>query len=113
MVRDGLTMLRELAAPTDRPVVLLTDLHAQNVLASQREPWLAIDPKPYVGDPTYDALQHMLNVARLHVDPLRLVARMSALLDLDSSRLKSWLFARCAVEAVEKPDFLNVMQLLS
>lgn len=30
-------------------------------LAAQPEPWLVIDPKPYVGDPAYDLLLHMLN----------------------------------------------------
>ena len=28
---------------------------------AQREPWLAIDPKPHVGDPAYDPLQHMID----------------------------------------------------
>lgn len=35
--------------------LLCTDLHAGNVLAAGRESWLATDPKPYLGDPTYDA----------------------------------------------------------
>ena len=30
-------------------------------LAAEREPWLVIDPKPYVGDPAYDPVQYMLN----------------------------------------------------
>jgi streptomycin 6-kinase len=42
-------------------VLLCTDLHAENVLAAEREPWLAIDPKPCIGDPAFDAIQHMLN----------------------------------------------------
>src|SRR5687768_15993403 len=54
LVREGLRLFRELSrsAPTD--VLLATDLHAGNVLRAQREPWLAIDPKPFVGDPAYD-----------------------------------------------------------
>ena len=24
-------------------------------------PWLVIDPKPFVGDPAYDATQHLFN----------------------------------------------------
>jgi streptomycin 6-kinase len=44
-----------------RRVLLATDLHAMNVLAATRQPWLAIDPKPYVGDPHYDPVQHLLN----------------------------------------------------
>ena len=42
-------------------MLLHTDLHAGNVLAAEREPWLAIDPKPYVGDPAYDVTQHIFN----------------------------------------------------
>lgn len=30
------------------------DLHARNILRSGREPWLAVDPKGYAGDPAYD-----------------------------------------------------------
>ncbi len=55
-------------------MLLATDLHAGNVLRAEREPWLVIDPKPFVGDPTYDALQHMLNCDdRLRADPVGLV----------------------------------------
>ena len=36
-------------------VVLATDLHAGNVLQAERQPWLVIDPKPFVGDPAFDA----------------------------------------------------------
>src|SRR4029077_19762004 len=28
---------------------------------SQREPWVVIDPKPFVGDPPYDVVQHLHN----------------------------------------------------
>ncbi|MBU3752056.1 MAG: aminoglycoside resistance protein, partial [Mycobacterium sp.] len=34
--------------------VLHTDLHYGNVLAGDRAPWLAIDPKPVNGDPHYE-----------------------------------------------------------
>ncbi|MEV0231488.1 aminoglycoside phosphotransferase family protein [Nonomuraea sp. NPDC050786] len=30
------------------------DLHPRNILRADREPWLAVDPKGYVGDPAYD-----------------------------------------------------------
>lgn len=31
------------------------DLHARNILRAHREPWLAVDPKGYAGDPAYDS----------------------------------------------------------
>jgi streptomycin 6-kinase len=108
VIRTGLALFRSLPAGADREVVLFTDLHAENVLSAQREPWLAIDPKPYVGDPTYDVLQHMLNVPRVKSDPDGLVRRMAELAGLDAARLRLWLFARCAVMAVDDPDFADV-----
>jgi streptomycin 6-kinase len=109
LARDGIGLLRSLPATAERDVLLCTDLHAQNVLAAEREPWLAIDPKPYVGDPTYDPLQHMLNCAeRLHADPRGLAARLADLLELDRDRLLLWLFARCVQESADWPALASV-----
>jgi len=85
-------------------VLLCTDLHPENVLAATREPWLVIDPRPYLGDPTYDPLQHMLNFPdRLAADPAGFARRMADLLGLDVERLRLWLFARCMQESVDQP----------
>jgi streptomycin 6-kinase len=93
---------------------LLTDLHHFNVLAARREPWLVIDPKPYVGDPAYDALQHMLNFPdRLAADPGGLADRMARLLDLDPRRVRLWLFARCVQESVDEPALREVAARLA
>jgi streptomycin 6-kinase len=109
LVRDGIALFRSLPATADRQVLLCTDLHADNVLSAEREPWLVIDPKPYVGDPTYDPLQHMLNCAdRLHTDPRGLAGRMADVLDLDRERLLRWLFARCVQESTDDPSLLEV-----
>lgn len=91
-------MWRELSRGGET-VLLHTDLHAANVLSSQREPWLAIDPKPYLGDPHYDVLQHMLNCpARLAADPGALCDRMTALAGLDAKRVRRWMSARLIVD---------------
>lgn len=51
---------RELAA--DQPRQLLHgDFHPGNILAARRRPWLAIDPKPWVGDPAFDLAQVLAN----------------------------------------------------
>ncbi|MBO0828397.1 MAG: hypothetical protein J2P24_11510 [Streptosporangiales bacterium] len=101
VARAGITLFRELPASASRVVLLCTDLHAGNVLAARREPWLVIDPKPYVGDPTYDVLQHMLNCAeRLAADPVGFAHRMADLTGLDRDRLRRWLFARCVQESL-------------
>jgi streptomycin 6-kinase len=100
LARAGLDILRTLPASAASHVLLCTDLHAENVLAAFREPWLVIDPKPFTGDPAFDAVQHMLNCEeRLQADPIGLLARMAGLLDLDPQRLRLWLFARCIQES--------------
>ncbi len=109
LARAGIELFRALPRTADRTALLYTDLHPENVLAARREPWLAIDPKPYLGDSTYDALQHMLNHPdRLAIDPRGFVARMAGLLDLEPSRLRDWLFARSVQESIEAPNLREV-----
>lgn len=114
LARAGITLFRELPATADREVLLCTDLHAGNVLAAQREPWLAIDPKPYVGDPHYDVLQHMLNCEeRLLADPEGFARRMAGLLDIDYPRLLLWLFARCVQESPSWPPLAGIARRIA
>jgi streptomycin 6-kinase len=99
LVETGLRMMEELSRPAPTDVLLATDLHAGNVLAAQREPWLAIDPKPFVGDRTYDAIQHLYNCkARVEADPFGVIRRVADLLEIDAERLRWWTFARSAAE---------------
>ena len=99
LAREGIRLLRELPRSGGDALLLHTDLHAGNVLAAEREPWLAIDPKPYIGDPAYDVTQHIFNGVFVEdADTGALASRMAHLLDLDLSRILLWLFAR-AVEA--------------
>ena len=109
LAREGVNEFRRLPRTAARNVLLCTDLHSENVLASAREEWLVIDPKPFVGDPTYDALLHMLNCEeRLCTDPRGLPARMADLLELDPRRLLRWLFAMCVVGSPSWPWALDV-----
>jgi streptomycin 6-kinase len=102
LTRRGLRLFEEMSQPSPDNVLLATDLHAGNVLRAKREPWLVIDPKPFVGDRAYDATQHLLNCRdRLHADPDGTIARFAALLEVDPLRVRSWLFARAAAEPRE------------
>lgn len=108
LLAEGIALYRELPRTGDDDLLLCTDLHPENVLAAQREPWLVVDPKPHVGDRTYDATQHMLNMDRLRADPGALSDRMAGLLDLDPRRLRLWLFARCVQESPEWDGLYDV-----
>jgi streptomycin 6-kinase len=99
LVNEGLQLFGELSRPSSDDVLLATDLHAGNVLRAQREPWLVIDPKPFVGDPAYDATQHLLNcTTRVRANPDATIGRFADLLEVDGQRLRFWLFARSAAE---------------
>lgn len=53
VVDAAVATVRELG-PSQPDTLIHGDLHARNILAAEREPWLAVDPKGYAGDPCYD-----------------------------------------------------------
>lgn len=114
LARAGMSLLRGLPGTAGQAVLLATDLHPDNILAARREPWLVIDPKPYVGDPAYDPVQYMLNFpSRLAADPAGFAHRMSGLLGLEPERVQQWLFARCVQESCNDPDLSVPAALLA
>lgn len=105
LVRDGLKALETLIATSFSSLLLATDLHAGNVLASKREPWFVIDPKPFVGESAYDATQHLLNSrARLRFNARDTIRRVSDLFEVDYDRVRLWTFARLAAEPRDNWD---------
>jgi streptomycin 6-kinase len=114
LARAGIALFRALPGSAGAHVLLCTDLHGDNVLAARRARWLAIAPKPYVGDPAYDVLQHMLNCDdRLAADPAALADRMADLAGLDAGRVRQWLFARSVQESVGSPLMGQVARRLA
>jgi streptomycin 6-kinase len=94
-----LRLFKELTRNTTEMVLLATDLHAGNVLRAEREPWLVIDPKPFVGDPAYDATQHLFNCRpRLRSDPRRTIRSFADLIGVEAEHVWLWTFARAAAE---------------
>jgi streptomycin 6-kinase len=115
LVREGLLLFKELTRTARSEVLLATDLHAGNVLRSKGEPWLVIDPKPFLGDPAYDVTQHLFNCARLRSDPQGTVNRMADLLGLDRKRVRLWIFARASAEPREHwhGNWINIARALA
>jgi len=112
LVREGLRLFEWLPRTAARHVLLATDLHAGNVLRSAREPWLVIDPKPFVGDPAYDATQHLFNCdERLLADPHGTIQRLADLLEVDYERVRLWTFARAAADPREDWADARLLQI--
>lgn len=73
------------------------DLHARNILRAGREPWLAVDPKGYAGDPAYDGgtLLKSRALTLLEADDLRKAVRrtldvFAEAAKLDRERIRRW-----------------------
>src|SRR5207248_2623159 len=54
LVALGADLLESLPRSATDEVVVHGDFNPTNLLAAERQPWLAIDAKPMVGDPGYD-----------------------------------------------------------
>jgi streptomycin 6-kinase len=112
LIQEGLQLFHELVNSSPSQQVLATDLHAGNILRAQRAPWLVIDPKPFVGDPAFDATQHLINCKkRVRTNPIELIRRFAGLLELDPERVRLWLFARAAAEPRDNWNDSNLLRL--
>jgi streptomycin 6-kinase len=83
---------RELAGSQPRLVVCHQDLQGSNVLRAQREPWLAIDPKPIVGEPAFDVVS-LLRDRRWSIRGEVMRRRLDLLaveLGLERERMRGW-----------------------
>jgi len=88
--------LRELGPSQGEQVLVHQDLHGDNVLAAQREPWLAIDPKPLSGEREF-ALAPIVRSSELghsKRDVLYRLDRLTAELGLDRDRARGWAIAQ-------------------
>jgi streptomycin 6-kinase len=96
----GIELLRGLPRSSGRQVLVHGDFNPGNLLAASRAPYLAIDPKPMVGDPAYDpwSLVAQLDWPFRLPDAARVVPErirhLAARLDLAPERIAAWGVAR-------------------
>lgn len=116
LVEQAITLGQDLAGdPATTGTLIHGDLHYENVLAADREPWLVIDPKPMNGDPHYEVAPMLWNrweeLAGYVRDGVR--RRLSALVDaagLDADRARAWVIVRmlqnamCELTEAAEPD---------
>ncbi|MFF7159585.1 aminoglycoside phosphotransferase family protein [Streptomyces sp. NPDC008139] len=105
LVDEALSVHGELVASGAEEVLLHGDYHHGNVLAGERMAWLAIDPKPLVGERAYDLAWLVRDrLPTLAAQPgsraaaRRRLAKLAASLEVDPERLRGWALFR-AVEA--------------
>jgi streptomycin 6-kinase len=105
LIDEALALRDELVASAPEAVLLHGDFHHGNVLAGERTAWLAIDPKPLVGERAYDlAWLARDRLSTLAAQPgsraaaRRRLAKLSSSLEVEPERLRGWAVFR-AVEA--------------
>jgi len=93
----ALAALAELGPDQQEAVVVHQDFHGGNVLRARREPWLAIDPKPLVGERAFDTaslLRDRRHELARAAAPGRLIERRLDVLEvelgLDRERVRGW-----------------------
>jgi streptomycin 6-kinase len=92
LVDAALDALRDVIGSSSDAVLLHQDLHADNVLESIREPWLAIDPKPLVGDPAFSVapIVRSFELGHSRRDVVYRLDRLTDELELDRDRALAW-----------------------
>lgn len=104
LLEEAETLFAELNASMTETVLLHGDLHHDNILEAQREPWLAIDPKGLVGEPAYETgawLRNWLPDLLQQPQPERILARridqFAAELGFDRARVRGWGLAQAVL----------------
>lgn len=111
LVEQATALCRDLsAAPAE--TVLHGDLHYAHVLAADREPWLAISPKPLNGDRHYEVAPMLWHRWEELADNVRfgVQRRFYALVDaagLDEDRARAYVIVRVVREATRDPSNLT------
>jgi streptomycin 6-kinase len=108
MLDACLDALASLAGSQGPPVLLHQDLHAGNVLRAEREPWLAIDPKPLAGEREFGiaALVRGDELGRGPGHVRHRLDRVTTELGLDRDRARLWAFAQTLAWAFEGDEVL-------
>jgi streptomycin 6-kinase len=106
LVEEAEALFSELLASQAAPVLLHGDLHHDNILAAQRAPWLAIDPKGILGEPAYEVgallrnpLPQLLELPNPGQAMARRVAQLAEELELDRERVRGWGLAQAVLSA--------------
>lgn len=96
-------LARDLLASAPTEVLLHGDLHHSNILSSQPDRWLAIDPKGMTGDPGYEVGPFLLNPWTSRVVDVQFQRRrldiLAGELGYERARLRDWGIAHAVLSA--------------
>ena len=109
LLDTALDALRTLPGSQGEQVLLHQDLHADNILRAEREPWLAIDPKPLAGEREFGLapLVRGFELGRRRHDVEHRLDRLTGDLRLDRERARLWSLAQTVAWCFEGDSYLE------
>jgi streptomycin 6-kinase len=92
LLDTAIDALESLPPTQGEQVLLHQDLHGENVLAAQREPWLVIDPKPLVGEREFGvaSIVRSFEFGHSRREVLDRLDSLTSELGLDRERARGW-----------------------
>jgi streptomycin 6-kinase len=117
LVDAAVDALTSLSHSQGQQVLLHQDLHGDNVLAAEREPWLVIDPKPLIGEREFAVapIVRSFELGHSKRDALYRLDRLTSELGLDRERARGWTIGQTMAWAFDSeyiPTHLETVQWL-
>jgi streptomycin 6-kinase len=96
LVGAAVEIVGRLADSPRESVLVHQDLHGDNVIAAERQPWLAIDPKPLLAEREFSLapIIRSFEFGHSRAEVVKRLDRLSAGLGLDRDRVRDWAIAQ-------------------
>jgi streptomycin 6-kinase len=106
--------LVELSATQGELVLVHQDLHSDNILRAEREPWLVIDPKPLLAEREFSvtAIVRGYELGHSKHDLLHRLDRLTSELGLDRDRARRWTVGQTIAWGVAHPNHVQTARWL-
>ncbi len=106
LLTEAETLYAELSASMSTPMLLHGDLHQDNILSSERDGWLAIDPKGLIGEPAYEtgtllhnSMPELLEGPNPKQTLARRIDQLSEELGFERARIRGWGLSHAVLSA--------------
>jgi streptomycin 6-kinase len=105
--------LGEVVADQGEQVVVNQDLHGDNVIAAEREPWLVIDPKPLIGERAFSVapIVRSFELGHSGAGAIGRLHRLCDRLALDRDRAARWTIGQTVCWALDDDDTMRERHL--
>jgi len=96
LVDAAAEFIEQLTTSPRENVLVHQDLHGDNIIAAERQPWLAIDPKPLLAEREFSLapIIRSFEFGHSRAEVIKRLDRLSLGLGLDRDRVRAWAIAQ-------------------